>query len=114
MFAGMLSNKKIKPVVTEIFIRGRKLYISFDFITQSVFAGSKDIVLISMHYFITEISTKGELQQTPFNHSSDNNFKDFVNLYKKCTAKPYSCLVIDPTLISNNSLRFRKNLLERV
>ena len=106
--------KKIKPVVTEIFVRGRKLYISLVFITQSVFAEPKSIVLIPMHYFIPEISTKGELQQTPFNHSSGNNFKDFVNLYKKCTAKPYSFLVIDATLISNNSLHFRKNLLERV
>ena len=46
------------------------------------------------------------------NHSSDIDYKDFVNIYKKCTAKPYSCLVINTTLASNNPLRFRKNLLE--
>ena len=33
---------------------------------------------------------KRELQQTVFNHSSDTDFQDFINLYKKRTAKPYS------------------------
>ena len=33
MIADMLSNKKLNPVVTELFIRGRKLHISFVFIT---------------------------------------------------------------------------------
>ena len=55
---------------------------------------------------------KRELQQVAFNHSSDNDFQDFINLYKKYTAKPYSFLVIDTTLSSDNSSRFRKNLLE--
>ena len=34
MFADMLSNKKLNPVVNELFIRGRKLNISLVFITQ--------------------------------------------------------------------------------
>ena len=37
-----------------------------------------------------------------------------MNLYKKCPAKPYSFLVINATLASDNALRFRKNLLERI
>ena len=37
-----------------------------------------------------------------------------MNLYKKCTAKPYSCLVIDDTLASDNTSLFRKNLLKRI
>ena len=37
-----------------------------------------------------------------------------MNLYKKCTAKPYSFLVTDATLTSDNPSRFRKNLLERI
>ena len=37
-----------------------------------------------------------------------------MNLYKKCTAKPFSFLVIHATLGSNNPLRFRENLLERI
>ena len=57
---------------------------------------------------------KREIQQTAFNHSSDIDFQEFVNLYKKCTAKSYSFMVIDTTLASNNSLRFRKNHVERI
>ena len=37
-----------------------------------------------------------------------------MNLYKKCTVKPYSFLVIDATTASDNTSPFRKNLLERV
>ena len=61
-----------------------------------------------------KISRKKELQQVAFNHSSDIDFKDFMNLYKKCTAKPYSFLAIDATLASDNSSRFRKIFLERI
>ena len=39
------------------------------------------------HYFIIKIPTKGELQQTELNNSTDIDFKVFINLYKKCTAK---------------------------
>ena len=50
-----------------------------------------------MHYFIMKIPNKRQLQQIAFNHSSDIDFRDFMNLHKKCTAKPYSFLVIDAT-----------------
>ena len=84
----LVSNKKLNPIVTELFIRGRKLNIALTFITQFYFAVSKNIRLNSMHYFIMEIPNKWELQQTAFNHSSDIDVQDFVNVYKKCTAKP--------------------------
>ena len=58
-------------------------------------------------------SNKRELQQIVFNHSSDIDFKDFMDLYKKCTAKPYSFLV-GATLASGNPLSFRKSLSERI
>ena len=114
MIADMLNNKKVNPIVTELFIRGRKLKISLVFITQSYFVSPKNIRLNSLHYFIMKIPNKGELQQISFNHSSDIDFRDFMNFYKKCTAKPYSFLVIDATLALDNPLRFRKNLLERI
>ena len=114
MIADMLSNKKLNQIVTELFIRGRKLNISLVFITQSYFAAPKNIRLNSTHCFVTKIPNKIELQQIVFNHSSDIDFQDFMNLYKKCTAKPYSFLVIDTALASDNFLRFRKNLLERI
>ena len=60
------------------------------------------------------IPNKRELQQITFNHSSDIDFKDFMNHYKKCTAKPYCFLVIDATLELDISLRFRKNPSERI
>ena len=74
------------------------------FYYTSFFCCSKKIKLNSTHYFIMKIPDKRELQQTAFNHSSDIDFKDFRNLYKKCTAKPYSFLVTDATLASDNPL----------
>ena len=61
-----------------------------------------------------KIPNKRELQQIAFNHSSYIDFLDFINLYKKFTLESYSFLVIDNTLPSDNSLRFRKNLLETI
>ena len=57
-----------------------------------------------------KIPNKRELQKIAINHSLDINTKDFINIYKKCIDKPYSFLVIDTALPSNNLLRFRKNL----
>ena len=114
MIADMLSNKKLNPIVTELFIRGRKLNISLVFFTQSYFAVLKGMRLNSTHYFIIIISNKRELQKITFTHSSHIDFKDFLNLYKICAAKPYSFLVINATLASDNHLCFRKNLLERI
>ena len=61
-----------------------------------------------------KIPNKRKTQQIEFNHSSDIDFRGFVILYKKCTAKPCSLLVIDGTLASDKLLRFSKNLLERI
>ena len=74
----------------------------------------KNIRLNSTHYFILKIPNKRELQQIAYNLSSDIDFNNFVNLYKKCTAKSYSFLVIDATSAPDNFSRFRKNLLERI
>ena len=110
MIADMISNKKLNPIVTEFFIRGRKLNISIVFITQSYFKVPKDVRLNSTHFFIMKIINKIELQQIALNHSSDIDFKDFMKIYKKCTKKPFSFLVNDTTLQSSNPLRFRYNL----
>ena len=109
----ILSNKKINPTVTELFIGARKLNISLDFITKTYFVVPKSIRLNSIHYFVMKIPNKKELQQTASNHLSDIDFQDFLNLYKKCTAKPYPFLVINTTLASDNSPHLRKNLLEK-
>ena len=111
MIADMINNNKLNPIVTELFIRGRKLNISIVFITQSYFKVPKDVRLNSTHFFIMKISNKRELQQIALNHSSDIDFKYFIKIHKKYTKEPYSFLVNNTTLPSDDPLRFRKNLL---
>ena len=112
MIVDMLNNKKLNPIATELIIRGRKLNNSLVFISQFYFAVLKNIRLNSTNYSIMKIPNKRELQQML--KYSDIDFQDFMNLYKKCTQNPYSFLVIDTTLASDNPLRFRKKLLERI
>ena len=110
MIADMINNKTLNSIITELFIRGTKLNISLVCITQSYFKVPKHLRLNTAHFFIIKILNKRELQQVAINHSSDINTKDFINIYKKCTDKPYSFLVNGTTLSSDDPLRFRKNL----
>ena len=98
MIADMIHNKKLDSIVTELFIRGRKLNISLVFITQSYFKVLKDVRLNITQFYIVRISNKRELQQIAINHSSGISTKDFINIYKECTRKPYSFLVIGTML----------------
>ena len=111
MIADMINNKKLNPIVTELFVSDRKLDISIVFIAQPNFRVPKDVRLNSTHFFIMKIPNKRELWQIALNHSLDIHFKDFMKIYKKCTSEPYSFLVNDTTLPSDNTLRFRKNIL---
>ena len=106
----MINNKKLDSVVTELFTRGRKINISIVFISQSYLKVPKDVRLNTTHFFIMKIPNKRELQQIALNHSSGIDFKDFMKIFKKYTAEPYSFLVNDTTLPSDDPLRFRKNL----
>ena len=81
MIANMINNKKLNPVVTELFIRGRKLSSSIVFITQSYFKVPKDVRLNSTYFFIMKIPNKRELQQIALNHSSDIDFQDFMKIF---------------------------------
>ena len=58
MFADMISNKDLSPIVTELLIRGRKLNVSSVFITQSYLQVPKDLRLIFTHFFIVKIQNK--------------------------------------------------------
>ena len=109
LIADMILHKKLDSVVTELFIRGRKLNISLVFITQSYFKVPKHLRLYTTHSFIAKIPNKRELREIALNHSSDISTKDFTNVYKECTAEPYSFLVNDTTPASINPFRFRKN-----
>ena len=109
MIADMINNKKLNSIVTDLFIRGRKLNISLVFIAQSYVKVPKDVKLNTTDFFFMKIPNKRELQQIARNHSSEIGFKDLIRIYKKVTAEPYS-LVNDDTLASDNPLRFIKNL----
>ena len=108
MISAILSKKNLNPIVTELFIRERKLNISLALITQSYFTVPKNIRLNSAYYFVVTIPNKKELQEIAFNRSSDIDFQDFI--YKK----PYSFLVIVKTVPSDIFLSFRENLLETI
>ena len=87
----MESNKKLSPIVTELFLRGKKLFINISlvFISQSYLKMPKTIRLNATHYFIMKIPYKRELQQIVFNRSTDIDFKDFMKLYNNYTKEPY-------------------------
>ena len=110
MIADLINIKKLNSIVTELFIRGRKLNIFLVFITQSYFKTPKDVRLNTTHFFNAKTPDKRELQEIVQNHSSDIRTEDFINIYRECTAKPYSLFVNDTTLASDSPLRFRKNL----
>ena len=98
MIADMVNDKKLNSIVTELFIRGRKINISLAFITQSYLKVPKDVRLNTTHFFISKIPNKRELQQIALNHSSDISTEDFIKIHKKCTAEPYSFLVNNTTV----------------
>ena len=97
----MINNKKLNSIVTELFIRGRKLNISLVFITQSYFKVPKNVRLNTTHFFIAKIPNKRELQQIALNHSSGVSTKDFIKIHKKYTTEPHSFLVNDTTFASD-------------
>ena len=52
MIADMINNKKLNSIVTELFIRSRKLSISLVFITQTYFKVPKDVILNAIHFLL--------------------------------------------------------------
>ena len=97
--------------MTELFIIRRKLNIYMFFVTQSYFTVPKDVRRSCPDSFSAKTPNKREFQQIAINHSSDIDFEDCMNIYTKCTAKPYIFLVNDSTPASDNPLRFRNSLL---
>ena len=66
-------------------LRGRKLNISFAFVSQSYFKVPKTITLNATYYFIMKIPNEREFQQISLNHLSDIAFKDFMKPDKDYT-----------------------------
>ena len=112
MIADIRTNKKFQFIDKKLFIRSRKLNISFVFIIQSYFLVPKDVRLNSIHYLIIKIYSKRELQSIANNHSADIDYKDFMNIYREYKIKLYSFLTIHTSLLADSPLRFRENLLD--
>lgn len=83
----MISNTKLHPELTELFIRGKKLNIFLIFMTQSYFQAPMGVELNTTRIFIRKISKKEELQFVFRKNSSDIEFDDFKRLYKQYTTK---------------------------
>ena len=98
MIADMIKKKKLNSKVT--------VYLNI----LLFFKFPKDVGLNATHFFIIKIPNERELKQIAINHASDIDSKDFITIYKKYAAKPYSFLVNDNTLASDNPLLFTKNL----
>ena len=69
MIVDMEANGKLSPLVTELFLRGRKLNISLTF-TSILFSSPKTIKSNATHYFIMKISNTREHQQQGCHASS--------------------------------------------
>ena len=90
MISDMINNKKLNSIVTELFIRGRKINTSLVLITQSFFKVPKDVRLNTTNFFIPKIPNKIDFQQIVLNCLSDISTKDSIKIHKEFTAEPYS------------------------
>ena len=109
--ADIMSKKEYKAIIKELLIRCRKLNISLVFIMQSYFRTPKDARLNSTHYLLTKINNKKELQNIADDNSADLEYKDFLKLYRHFTSKPYSFMIIDETLPSNDPNKYQDNFI---
>ena len=64
----MKSNKKLSPIVTELFLRGTNLNIFLVYISESYFKVHENIRLNATYYFMTKIPNKRELKEIESNH----------------------------------------------
>ena len=101
MIADIVTNKKFQAIITELFIRYRKLNILLLFITQSYFSVWKVVRLNSTHYLIMKINNRRKLQNIAINHTADIDYKYFMKIYRECTKEPF--LTIDTTVPASGS-----------
>ena len=76
-----------------------------------IFQGSKRCQTKFYPFFIMKIPNKKKTQQIAQSHSSNIDSKDFIKIQGKCTAEPYSFLVNDATLASDDPLILRNNFI---
>ena len=85
MIADIMPNKKFQAIIKELFIWLKKLIILLLSITQCYFSVPKGVRLNSTLNLIMKINSKRELENTSRSHSADNDYKDFVKIYRECT-----------------------------
>ena len=78
MIADIMTNKRFRAIIKELFIRCRKLNNSLVFITQSYFSVLKNVRLNSTNYLIMKVNSKRESQNIAINHSADIGYQDHV------------------------------------
>ena len=61
-----------------------------------------------------KVPNKRDLQQINFNHSFVIKYDNFMKIYEQCTMEPYPFLVNGSTVLFDNALRFRKNLVKKL
>ena len=83
MIAYIMTNRIFQAVIKELFIRCRKLNMSFVFIMQFCFSVPKDVRLNSTHYLIMKINNRKELQNIAINHAADIDHKYFMKIYSE-------------------------------
>ena len=110
MIADIMTNKKFPAIIKELFIRCRRFNLLLVFIIQTYFSVPKDVRLNSTYYLTMKNSNKKELQNIAINHCAGVDYDDFVRIYRECTSRQYSFLIIDTTLPANDPQRSRKNI----
>ena len=110
-----LAIEKFNPIVTELFHLSRNSKHFSCFLTKLYYTESTNARLNSAHYFIMKLRIKWEHSSlnVASPNSSDFNFKDLMNPYKKFTKTPFF-LVINNILASDKYFCFRKNLTEKI
>ena len=106
------TTKKFHTMVEELFIKCRKLNIPLVFIAHLISPYQKEVRLNYTHYVIIKIHNKKEFNHIVINNSADIDYKDFINIYRKCASEPYFFFTIDTILSADHPLRFKKNLLD--
>ena len=89
-------------------VLGSSPVISLAFITQSYFSVPKEVRSNSTHSLFMKIHNKKELPNIATDHSSDIDYNDFMEIYRKCRSELCYFLTIDTTLPADNLLKCRK------
>ena len=111
MIAEIMSNEKFQAFVKKLFLRCRKLNISYVFIIQSYFSVPKDVRLKSTCYLIMKINNETELQNITINHSPTIDYNDFMKIHRECTKELYSFYTIHTASPAIDFLRLKKKKL---